>query len=221
MIKRIASFVLFFALPAMAQYQPSLTGHVAVQSSTDSIGGQSVVVMNNTSDCTLTAQDNCTIFNATGLVLAGTDGPYVGTLAVGCAGSFSPGNLILPPSPGRQYNISNSCSSPLVVKMATGTASPISVPTGGIPVGVVNVGNGTTVGGYFLLSSSQGSSSPISIVATMPCTTSTTIAANVAPSDTTIQVASTACLNPTGGYLAIADPTPSGLQIQTTLEYVH
>lgn len=93
----------FFSSPP-ASAQIPLGGHVYVPSSSDSINGQTNVVMTD-ANCTLTAPSGCTVQTSQG----GTaDAPYTGTLVVTSSVPLTATrNIVVPLSPGRGYTVYN------------------------------------------------------------------------------------------------------------------
>lgn len=105
-----------------AHAQITLAGHTVVPSTTDSLLGQSSVVIGD-ADCNLTSPSGCTVPSGTG--------PYRGTLLVTSSVTLTADrNLIAPLSPGRAYYVKNSTTGgrQVCVKGTSGAAA--CVPNG-------------------------------------------------------------------------------------------
>ena len=112
MLKTIALFALLFSLPIAAQVQ--LGGHVYVPSTTDSTNGFANVTITANGVCIVVSQTNCTLTTFSGAPFDASL-PYVGTLAVNDPNNLLTGDtvILLPISPGREYNVINDTSQTL------------------------------------------------------------------------------------------------------------
>lgn len=224
MLKKLTLFLasLFVALPLAAQVQ--IGGHVYVPSSTDSSLGAAYFTTGGSSTCNAYAiVAPCVLSPTPAGAQGGADMPWVGTIYINSLAGAPPYTLLLPWTVGRNYTIVNQTGHDVLLQAwnipgaaVSGTITDLAAASQVLLAASYK----TTVQSYEAVNASTSTATPLSIFATMPCTTATFLTAAATSSQTTLTVSSTACLNPAGGYLLLADPSFGGNIVPDSIEYV-